>query len=68
MKRLLRPWIPRVVATELIDRCRKALRDVAVTQMLAHDGAVLGLGLGVVVAVPGATIAFDQHSSLAAPV
>lgn len=43
-----------VVAAEVIDRRGKALRDVAVAQMLAHNGAILGLGLGVVIAVPGA--------------
>jgi hypothetical protein len=42
------------IAAEVIDRRGKALRDMTVAQMLAHDGAILGLGLGVVVAVPGA--------------
>ena len=41
-----------VVAAEGIDRHGKALRDVAVAQVLAHDGAVFRFGLGIVVAVP----------------
>ena len=43
-----------VVTAECIHQCGEALRDVVVAQMLAHDGRVLGLGLCIVVAVPGA--------------
>ena len=41
-----------VVAAESIHQWGEVLWDMAVTQMLTHDGAVLGFGLGVVVAVP----------------
>ena len=41
-----------MLATERVDQRRKALRDVAVAQVLAHDGAILGFGLGVIVTVP----------------
>ena len=52
-----------VVAAEGIHQCGETLRDVAVTQMFAHDGAVLGFSLGVVVAVPGARfrLLFDEQ-------
>ena len=52
-----------VVAAEGIHRCSETLRDVAVTQMFAHDGRVLGFGLSVVVAVPGARLCllFDEQ-------
>ena len=40
-----------VVVAECIHQCGVALRDVTVAQMFSHNGAVLGFGLGVVVAV-----------------
>ena len=43
-----------VIAAERIDEARKALRDVAVAQVLAHDGPILRFSLGVIVTVPGA--------------
>lgn len=51
-----------VVAAEGIRWCGKALRDVAVAQMFAYDVAVLGCGLGVVVAVSGSRFClfFDE--------
>ena len=42
------------VLAEGVDLGGKALRDMAVAQVFAHDGAVLGFGQTVVVAVPGA--------------
>ena len=43
-----------MIAAERVDQVREALRDVAVAQVLAHDGTIFGFGLGVVVTVPGA--------------
>jgi len=51
-----------VFAAESIYPWGKVLRDVAVTQMFAHDGGVLGFGLGIVVAVSGSRfcLLFDE--------
>ena len=49
-----------MILAERVNQHRKALWDVAVAQVLTHDGAVLRvaglgpLGLGVIVTVPGA--------------
>ena len=54
-------WVQMILA-ERVNQGRKALRDMAVAQVLAHDGAVLGFGLGVIVTVPGARFGlfFDE--------
>lgn len=42
-----------VVAAKSIDEASEVLRDMAITQVFAHDGVVFRFGLRVVVAVPG---------------
>ena len=38
---------------ERVDRVGETLRNMAVTQVFAHDGAVLGFGQAIVIAAPG---------------
>ncbi len=44
------------ILAEGVDESGEALRDMAVAQVFAHDGAVLGFRQAVVVAVPGARL------------
>ncbi|MBI4188972.1 MAG: transposase [Betaproteobacteria bacterium] len=49
-----------VIAAEGVDQHREALRDVAVAEVLAHDGTVLGLDLSVIVCFEEANS--ERHS------